>query len=168
MKLWKYCLILALSLPFSTDSMAHVVFNSTEIEPGRFHTAKMRVTHGCDGSPTIRVTVQIPEGVTRVTPRAVAGWKVKVAKRKLAKSVKLHGMEMTETVSAIIWYKGNLPDHAYEQFEFRMMAPSKSDETLVFLVNQQCRKGDIQWTEVPVEGQNPYELDHPAAFLKLK
>jgi len=164
----KKCLIAfgvcLLSVP---SSYGHVVFNEIEAKAGAFQTAQMRITHGCSGNPTTSITVTIPDGVTRVTPRAMTGWTVEVGKRKLDKPVMLHGFEVDETVGSLTWSGGSFPDHTYEQFEFRMMMPKTDGAILHFPVHQKCKQGEIMWNEIPEPGQNPYELDEPAPFIKV-
>lgn len=128
----------AIYMAFMPSAYAHVVFNSDTATAGEFHTAQMRITHGCGGNPTTSITVTIPEGVTRVTPRALTGWTVEVGMRKLDPPVKLHGFEVDETVGSLTWSGGSFPDHAYEQFEFRMMTSNTEGQILRFPVHQKC------------------------------
>lgn len=163
----KGLIILGVHLLSAPSAYGHVVFNEIEAKAGEFQTAQMRITHGCSGNPTTSITVTIPDGVTRVTPRAMTGWTVEVGKRKLDKPVMLHGFEVDETVKSLTWSGGSFPDHTYEQFEFRMMVPNLEGAILRFPVHQKCTEGEITWDQVPKANQNPYELDEPAPFIKI-
>ena len=54
------------SLISISEAFSHVVFNVDEAEAGSFHTAQLRVMHGCEGQPTDHVRIVMPDGVTRV------------------------------------------------------------------------------------------------------
>jgi len=160
--------IAAISLVIMTlPASAHVVFNEAQAVAGEFHTAQFRVTHGCEGTPTHTVTIEIPDGVSRVSPRHLTGWEVKVQMRPLVKPVILHGFEVTETVGSVTWTGGSFPNHTYEQFELRMMMPDESGKRLDFKVKQICERGEIYWQEIAKPGKNPYDLEFPAPFITL-
>ena len=123
--------------------------------------------HGCDGAPTTEVRVELPDGITRVTPRAVSGWAVKIEMKTLDEPIMLHGFEVTEIVGAIDWSGGSFPDHAYEQFEFRMMMPDAPDTRLDFPVRQFCDDASLHWDNIAAENEDPWSLDEPAPFIRL-
>jgi periplasmic copper chaperone A len=144
---------------------AHVVFNQNVLPPATLATLELRVTHGCDGSATKEVRVKLPEGVTRVTPRALAGWQVAVTKRQLPSPVTLHGQTVTETLDTVIWSGGSFPDFAYQQFEIRAMMPSQPNRTLYFPVEQICESGQLSWSQIPVTPAGWSALKEPAPFV---
>lgn len=148
-------------------AMGHVVFNADEAKAGQFHTSQLRVMHGCEGQPTDKVRITIPEGVTRVTPRAITGWDVSVTTRKLETPILLHGFEVDEVVDALIWTGGSFPDFAYEQFEFRAMMPDEPGRRLDFTVQQSCGEDVLNWDDIAKEGENPWAMDEPAPFIRL-
>lgn len=161
-------ILLALGAAVAIGSAeAHVVFNDMESSAGTFHTAQLRVMHGCDGQPTTQIRVEIPDGITRVTPRAISGWSVEVEMKTLDEPVLLHGFEVTETVGAIVWSGGSFPDYAYEQFEFRMMMPDEAGTRLDFPVQQICETAKLEWDDIAAEDQDPWSLDEPAPFIRL-
>jgi periplasmic copper chaperone A len=151
----------------STSAQAHVVFNQTNVAPAELTTLELRVMHGCDGSPTKEVRVKIPDGVTRVTPRALAGWSVALTKRRLATPVVLHGATVTEVVDTITWRGGSFPDYAFEQFEIRAMMPASPGTTLYFPVEQVCETGSNAWSQVPTTPAGWGALKEPAPFVTL-
>ena len=58
-----------LTLPLiSTALFAHVTLETREARAGMSYKAVLRVPHGCDGSPTLKVRAQIPQGVIAVKP----------------------------------------------------------------------------------------------------
>lgn len=164
----KYTVLAAGAVLFLGSAEAHVVFNEMEADAGGFHTAQLRVMHGCDGAPTTKVRIEIPDGVTRVTPRVVPGWTVDVEMKTLDEPILLHGFEVTETVGALTWSGGSFPDYAYEQFEFRMMMPEASGARLDFPVRQFCDEASLHWDDIAAENEDPWTLDEPAPFIRLR
>jgi periplasmic copper chaperone A len=151
----------------ATPSFAHVVFTNPEVVAGQRSSAGLIITHGCNGTPTTRISITIPEGVTRVLPRALAGWRVSVEKRPLATPIMLHGERVTEVTSKITWSGGSLEDGSYEEFDFRYSAPNAAGQTLYFPVEQLCQTGSYSWSKVPAAGQSWGSLDTPAPFIKV-
>jgi periplasmic copper chaperone A len=159
-------IILAAGL-LATSAQAHVVFNQTSLVPGALTTLELRVTHGCEGAATTEVRLKLPAGVTRVTPRALAGWQVSVTKRPLPAPVTLHGETITETVDTIIWSGGSFPDIAYQQFEVRAMMPANAGTALYFPVEQICETGNTSWSQIPASPAGWGALRTPAPYVTL-
>lgn len=152
----------------SSSAWSHAVINEAEADAGGFAFITLRITHGCDAEPTTEVRVKIPEGVTRVSPRFESDWTAEKRMRKLTTPYENEvGQLVTETVDEIVWTGGSLPDGYYGEFQLRVLMPDAADETLWFKTIQNCANGTIRWIEVPAEGQSPYELEHPAPFVKL-
>jgi periplasmic copper chaperone A len=152
---------------FAATAQAHVVFNQTNVAPAALTTLELRVTHGCAGSSTKEVRVKLPEGVSRVTPRALAGWQMAETKRTLPTPVVLHGETITQTVDTIIWSGGSFPDFAYQQFEVRAMMPNTPGQTLYFPVEQICESGSTSWSQIPATPAGWGALRDPAPFVTL-
>ena len=158
---------LAIISLLSGQASAHVVFNAYEAQAGAFHTAQLRVMHGCDGRPTDNIRIVMPDGVTRVTPRVVPGWDVSVEIRTLDEPILLHGFEVTEVVGALVWSGGSFPDFAYEQFEFRAMLPDEPGRRLDFVVNQKCGDLMLNWDDIAAPEADPWALEEPAPYITL-
>lgn len=151
----------------STGASAHVVFNQASVSANALTTLELRITHGCDGAATKEVRVTVPNGVTRVTPRALSGWQVGVAKRRLPMPVTLHGETVTETIDTITWSGSSFPDFAYQQFEIRAMMPNEPGKVLYFPVEQICETGKISWSQIPASPASARALAQPAPSLTL-
>lgn len=155
----------ALALGASAGAVsAHVVFVQPTAVAGAHWAGALRVSHGCDGSPTTSVRVEIPAAITVARPRAVAGWKVVIEHSPLATPVPAEGGGMlTERVSAITWF-GQLPDEAFEEFSIAAKLPAVAGP-LAFPVVQTCEKGVVRWTEAAsADGSRPA---HPVAVLDV-
>jgi uncharacterized protein YcnI len=153
----------------SAPALAHVTLENQQAHIGAGYKAVFRVPHGCDGTPTVRLRVQIPEGVIGVKPMPKPGWKVEIIKGKLAKPYDDHGKSISEGVTEVVWSGGNLPDEHYDEFVLRanLTHALKPDTTLYFPVVQECDKGVERWIEIPAEGKRAGDYQRPAPGLKL-
>ena len=153
----------AILLPVSAAS-AHVGIDIAEAKADGFAFATFRVPHGCDGSPTTKVKVQIPDGVVSVKPEAVAGWKLEVLNGPIT-PYDSHGTMISEGVKEVTWTGGPLADAHVAQFGMSLKMPDKAGETVYFKTIQTCEQGETAWIEIPAEGAE--EPEHPAPSLKL-
>jgi periplasmic copper chaperone A len=153
-------------LPYGLAS-AHVTANPDEAHADSYFRTALRVSHGCDGWPTLRVRVKVPEGVYTIRPQPKAGWRVTIKKRKLDKPVDIgHGRTATTIVDEIIW-TGSLPDAHFEEFGLSMKLPATPHQMLYFPVVQECQKGAHRWIDIPAKGQKWEDLNEPAPFVRL-
>ena len=159
----------ALLSAFSTAALAHVTLENQEASPGAAYKAVLRVPHGCKGSPTTRIRVQIPEGVIAVKPMPKAGWTLETTKGAFAKTYDYYGEATSQGVKEVSWSGGKLPDDFYEEFVFRgfLTKDLKAGETLYFPVVQDCETGVDRWIEIPAAGKSADDYETPAPGLKL-
>ena len=76
---------------------AHVSVSPSEGTAGSYSVLTFSVPHGCDGSPTTRVAIQIPEQLLTVTPSVHPNWTVETVMVDLDSPVTdSHGTEITE------------------------------------------------------------------------
>lgn len=160
----------ALAAGVSFSASAHVTLDNGEAVTGSYYKATFTVPHGCDGAPTTRVRVQIPDGVTSIKPQPRSGWKLAIAKEKLATPLDNgHGGQITEAIREVSWTGGPLPDEQFEEFKIQMKLPDAPNTTVYFPVVQDCPKGAVnRWIEIPAAGQSSHSLKLPAPGLKLK
>ncbi len=148
---------------------AHPSLERREANVGAPYKAVMRVPHGCDGSATTRVRVQIPEGVIGVKPQPKQGWTIETTRGPYAHTYPYyHGAKLTEGVREIVW-SGRLADDHYDEFVFvGFVAPTlKAGDTLPFPTVQECEKGSAAWVEVAAAGQTAHNLKLPAPTVRL-
>jgi uncharacterized protein YcnI len=147
---------------------AHVTLETQEAQPNASYKAVLRVGHGCEGSPTTAVRVQIPEGVIAVKPMPKTGWQVDTVKDKYERPYDYFGTELTEGVREIAWSGGELPDDFYEEFTFvGRLTDFAPDTVLYFPTVQECAVGAHRWIEIPAAGQDPHDLDEPAPEVTI-
>ncbi len=160
--------VLSLALP--SGAGAHVTLEQREAAVGSFYKAVLRVPHGCDGTATTRLRVQIPEGVISVKPMVKPGWTLEVKRGAYARSYSfLHGARFSEGPKEVIWSGGHLPDAFYDEFVLTTFIAGElpAGGHLYFPVVQECEKGVNNWVEVPSADTPADKLGSPAAVLKL-
>jgi len=150
-------------------AFAHVTLETREAKAGTGYKAVLKVPHGCDGSATLKVRAQIPEGVIAVRPMMKPGWQIETVKGAYGRSYPYyHGQQLTEGVKEIVWSGGKLPDDFYDEFVFAgFFASDLPEGRLYFPVTQECEKGEARWTEIPAPGQNAHALKSPAPAVVI-
>jgi len=158
-----------ITLGLAGPASAHVTVTAEDTAAGSFTVVTMSVPHGCDGSPTTKVAIQIPEDILAVTPTRNPYYDVAEKIEKLPEPVTdAHGNEVTERVASVEYTaKTPLPDGERDAFELSLQLPEKAGETLAFPAVQTCEKGETAWTEVPTGDQDAEELEHPAPAFEI-
>jgi len=161
-------LVAAALLAISTPALAHVAMDPPQAAPNTTYRGALRIPHGCDGQPTLKVRVRIPEGVIDAKPMPKAGWTLETTKAPYARTYQLHGNPVSEGVTEIVW-TGSLDDGHYDEFVFqaRITDAFRGGATVYFPVVQTCAGGSEEWTQIPDAGQNPHDLKAPAPGVKL-
>lgn len=148
-------------------ALAHVELLVDKAPADSSYKAVLMVPHGCAGSPTIGLRVQIPDGVLDAKPMPKPGWKITTVVEKLAQPVIYDGDEITVTVHEIDWTGGSLPDNFYDEFVFVALLPDKPGAVLHFPAVQVCAKGVNRWIDIPAAGQTEDDVKDPAPVLTL-
>ena len=158
-----------LGLLAAGPAFAHVTINPSSGHAGEYTVLTVSVPHGCDGSATTKVAIQVPEPILAVTPTRNPLWDVTKKIVTLAAPVKdAHGTKVTERVAQFInTAKAPLPDGYRDAFELSLQVPDVPGETLVFPTIQTCEKGSTAWTEVAAPGQSEDDLEHRAPTLEV-
>jgi uncharacterized protein YcnI len=158
----------ALAVLAAAPAAAHVTLEQREAPANSYYKAQLRVTHGCKGSPTVRVRVRLPDGALSVKPQPKPGWKVETTKVKLAKPIEDgHGNKITEVVGEVAWWGGSLPDDHFDEFAVMMRLPNRPGTTVYFPVVQECEQGAHRWIEIPAPGKSARDYREPAPALRL-
>ncbi|HEY8245779.1 MAG TPA: DUF1775 domain-containing protein [Hyphomicrobium sp.] len=149
---------------------AHVSLEAKQAKVGAGYKAVLGVPHGCQGSPTTEVIVDIPEGVVGVKPMPKPGWTLSLQKGPYARSYAFHhGETKSDGVKQVTWSGGSLPDEYFDQFVLSTFIAGELEpgSKLYFPVTQKCVSGEQRWSEVPAEGQDAHSLEHPAPQVIL-
>lgn len=146
---------------------AHVTASPEEATAGSFAKIDLRVPHGCDDSATTAVSVKIPDGIVSATPEVNPGWTISKTMRTLDEPVEGEGGAISEVVDTITWEGGPLAPDELSEFGLSVRLPDTPGETLFFPTVQRCENGEVRWIQIPAEGQDPFDLDTPAPFVRL-
>jgi periplasmic copper chaperone A len=150
---------------------AHVTLEGKQAAVGSFYKAVFAVPHGCAGSATTKIRVQIPEGVIAVKPMVKPGWTIEVVKGPYAAPYEFHGSKISEGAKEVVWSGGKLPDDYYDEFVISTyLAPTlKPDTVLYFPTVQECEQGVSRWIDIPPagEGEHAHAGKSPAPGVKL-
>jgi uncharacterized protein YcnI len=141
--------LLALSAPLAAS--AHVEVEPSSTAAGSYSLLTFSVGHGCDGSATTAITIDIPDSITSVTPTVNPGW------------------EITPLTDGQVTYTAATPlaDGLRTTFALSLQIPADAavGDTLAFPVLQTCEVGETDWAEPVVEGEA--EPAHPAPSLTV-
>jgi uncharacterized protein YcnI len=149
--------------------MAHVTLETAEAPRGAFK-AVFRVPHGCDGSPTTAVKVDVPEGVIGVKPMPKPGWALSLEQGAYARTYDFyHGTKVSEGVKTVTWSGGKLLNEHFDEFVLSVFLTDalEAGRAVYFPVTQTCEAGSVSWSEIAAEGQDPHALKAPAPSVKI-
>ncbi len=159
----------ALGLVALSASMAsaHVTVTPSTTEAGAYTVLTFAVPHGCDGSATTKVAIQIPEQIVTVTPTVNPNWTIDKITEKLDKPIDNgEGGQYTERVSQVVYTATTpLADGYRDTFALSMQLPKEPGAKLVFPAVQTCAAGETAWTQTYDDGQD--EPPHPAPFIDV-
>ena len=119
----------------STMAAAHVGFTMRQVPLALTIDAVLRVPHGCNGSPTLRLRMRVPKAVTGVRAQPKEGW-----------TITLTGEGAMREVA----WSGALPASQTGDFAVSMDidASVKPGEIVFFPLVQECERGSLRWIDV--------------------
>jgi periplasmic copper chaperone A len=121
---------------------AHVKPNKAKAKAGSRQEIRFTIEHGCNGSPTTKLTIKLPKGVTVPVPTKRTGWTASV------------------TADTVIWSGGTLGAKTKGEFGLTMTFPNTRGVTLGFPMVQTCKTGTVRWIEGP-------QSDYPTPTVAL-
>ncbi len=170
-------LLMAIAVPASAH--VEIIDGSAVVGGGEGTQITFRVPHGCAGAATDTIEVKIPDGVTDVKPRQLAGWTVDIetaapvasmapmaSAASMASPAAGGDMATGPQVTVVRWTAGDLPDSQYADFQLLAVFP-ETPGTLVFPVVQKCGDAQNAWIEIPAAGQDPESLEYPAPTVTI-
>jgi uncharacterized protein YcnI len=164
------CLVaVAATLLAASPASAHITLKGKEAAIGTAYDAVFVVPHGCAGSATTKIRVQIPEGAIVVKPMPTAGWNAEVVTGKYAAAYDYQGSSVSEGAREVVWSGGKLPDHTREEFVIStfLTGALKPDTMLYFPVVQECEQGVSRWIDIPADPAHAHDSKWPAPGVKL-
>ena len=155
----------------SQFAFAHVVLTEPKAVAGSYYKATLRIGHGCSGSSTNGLVVQVPAGFQGAKPQPKVSWLVATRKAKLATPYNSHGKTVTDDVVELRWTAVNkdavLPDDQFDEFAFMGRLPDQAGPMWVKVL-QTCENGQNDWSEIPASGTSTRGLKAPAALLDVQ
>ena len=144
--------LLALGAPLAAS--AHVTVTPTDTAAGSYSVLTFSVGHGCEGSPTTTLTVDIPDEIQSVTPTVNPNWTIE----KVADGERTSQVVYTAVTPLVDGYRDTIA--------LQMPLPEDgAGTTLEFPVLQTCETGETNWNEPAVEGEE--EPEHPAPSITV-
>ena len=145
---------------------AHAVVEPQDVAADSYQKLTFRITHGCDGSPTMAVIVRVPVSLHGAKPMPKAGWSIATQIEPLAEPYQAHGRLIDKEVRMITWQGGRLPNEYFDEFSIQIRTPAQAGE-IAIPVTQLCEKGQLDWVETAT-AQTPREaLEAPAPVIRV-
>lgn len=148
---------------------AHVTVTPNTTAAGAYAVLTFSVGHGCEGSPTTKLAIAMPEEIPQVTPTVNPNWTIEKVAEELDEPVAdAHGNEITERIAQVVYTaKTPLVDGYRDTVALSVQLPDAAGETLAFPVVQTCVEGQTGWTETTADGEDAEELELPAPVLTI-
>jgi len=121
----------------SAPALAHVTLTEKSAKPGTSLVAHFHVGHGCSGSPTTALQIEMPASLRQLRPDAKPGWTATV--------------ETKPGIQVIRWTGGSLPADQSGDFVVTLQLPP-TEGRLLFPTTQICAAGEEHWSEQPGAG----------------
>lgn len=154
-------------LLLSQIASAHISFiDAKPLTEGKSFKATFAIPHGCEGTSTMKVTINIPEGIIGVKPMPKADWSISTKITPFAKTYQQYGKDVTQGISSITW-EGSLPDQHYDEFTITgyFADNANNSDEIYFPVIQNCEIGEYLWTDTSGHkhhGHDAKELGAPS------
>ena len=130
----------ALAIVVALAAPGHVEPQISEAPAGSRTTFGFLVEHGCEGSPTVAMSIQLPEGAFDAVPVTPAGWTGTVE----------------DTAPLVVTFTGGPLDADVEEtFAVELVTPNLPGETVLFPTVQTCEEGEIGWIDPAEESEEP-------------
>ncbi|MFJ4221571.1 YcnI family protein [Curtobacterium luteum] len=161
----------AIVLGTAAAASAHVEATATSTAADSYTTATFSVPHGCDGSPTTKLTFHVPESIIEVTPTVNPNWTITKTTEPYTSASASADDESAEDagqrVSAVTYTaKTPLPADERDTFSLSFSLPDgKAGDRVEFPVTQTCQKGSVEWDQQQQDGKA--EPEHPAPSVVL-
>ena len=97
----RICVAIAAGLLAAWPAGAHVLLDGKEAAVGADYKAVFVVPHGCAGSATVKLRVQIPEGVIVAQAEPKTGWTIDTMRGKYAGEYDVRGAKVAEGIKEV-------------------------------------------------------------------
>lgn len=129
---------------------AHVSASASSTAAGSSSVVTFSVPHGCDGSPTLALDIEIPETIISVTPTVNPNWTITKNMVPLDTAQQdAHGGDITERVGSVTYTAvgDGLPEGYRDTVALSLQLPDgEAGDVVVFPTLQRCAEGTAEWT----------------------
>ncbi|MFE6254661.1 YcnI family protein [Agromyces sp. NPDC057865] len=133
---------------------AHVTVTPSGTAAGSYTVLTFAFSHGCEGSPTTAIAIDIPESIASVSPTLNPNYTIE----KVA-----DGDRTSQVVYTAIT---PVQDGYRDTIELSLQLPEDAaGETLAFPVLQSCEVGETNWNQVAEEGEEEPESPAPVIVV---
>jgi len=133
---------------------AHVTVRPSGTAAGSYTVLTFAFSHGCEGSPTTAIAIDIPESIASVSPTLNPNYTIE----KVA-----DGDRTSQVVYTAIT---PVQDGYRDTIELSLQLPEDAaGETLAFPVLQTCEVGETNWNQVAEEGEEEPESPAPVIVV---
>src|ERR687892_283686 len=95
---------IGLAIAAAGSASAHVSIEDGQVVAGESPIVTFAFSHGCEGSPTTEVRIQMPESIPTVAPTINPGWDAEKRTEALDTPTEgSHGEQITERVSEVVY-----------------------------------------------------------------
>jgi uncharacterized protein YcnI len=150
----RFLAVIAAGMLTSSAASAHILLEGKQAGVGADYKAVFVVPHGCSGSATVKLRVQIPEGVIVSQALPKAGWNLETTNGKYAGEYDYRGAKASEGIKEVAWSGGKVPDKTRPNL---LHERPQARHDLVFSGRAGVRAGDQ-----PLD-RNPARWGHPFA-----
>ncbi len=161
----------AIVLGTAAAASAHVEATATSTAADSYTTATFSVPHGCDGSPTTKLTFHVPESIIEVTPTVNPNWTITKTTEPYTSPSASSDDESAEDAGKRVTgvtYTAKTPLPADERDTFSpsfSLPDGKAGDRVELPVTQTCEQGSTEWDQHQEDGKA--EPEHPAPSIVL-
>jgi uncharacterized protein YcnI len=148
-----FMVVSGLSVAAAIPASAHasVQMYGEKATAGGYGAVFIRIPHAAADRSTVKVEVQIPEGVTAVKPQRLSGWSESITKSADG-----------ATISSVTWSNGSLPDTSFQDFGIQVKFPKDAGKIYFKTVQTLDDGSTIAWIEIPAAGVDSHSLAKPS------
>lgn len=144
--------LLAIGAPLAAS--AHVTVTPSDTAAGSYSVLTFAFGHGCDASPTTKLTFDLPDEIESVSPTLNPNWTIE----KVADGDRTAQVVYTAITPVEDGYRDTIALQVH-------LPEDAAGTTLEFPVLQSCESGETNWNEPAVEGEA--EPEHPAPSITV-
>jgi len=121
-----------LALSTSIAVHAHVTAEASSTLPGSYSVVTFSIPHGCAGSPTTQIRIEIPETVTSLTPTVNPNWSISTAPGQVVYTAIGAGLDNNQRDTLALSLR--LPE-------------GQPGDKVTFPSYQECAEGSEEWVD---------------------